>query len=144
MVKGKKKLRKLEEEIAEFTNKWKRALADYQNLEKRIVQEKEEFAKFASAALLDKLLPILDSLEKCQIHLEDKGLSLILEQLERVLESEGLEEIQAEGEEFDPQLMDAVEMTKGKKNKVIEVVLKGYKLNNKVLRPAKVKVGTGG
>lgn len=143
MVKKKKKLKKLEEEAVELTNKWKRALADYQNLEKRIAQEKGEFAKFASATLLDKLLPILDSLEKCQAHLKDKGLSLVLSQFKKVLESEGLEEIQAEGEEFDPQLMDAVEMVKGKKNQVVEVVLKGYSLNGRVLRPAKVKVGQG-
>jgi len=144
MVKKKSKLKKLEEKIAELNNKWKRALADYQNLEKRTVQEKTEFVKFASAALLDKLLFILDGLEKCQAHFKDKGLDLVLSQFKKVLESEGLEEIKTEGEEFDPQLMDAVEMIKGKKNYVIEVILKGYKLNNKILRPAKVKVGTGG
>lgn len=144
MVRRKSKITKLEEEIVELNNKWKRALADYQNLEKRAAQEKTEFAKFASAALLDKLLPILDSLEKCQAHFKDKGLDLTLDQFKKTLKSEGLEEIKAAGEKFDPQLMDATEMNKGKKNQVVEVVLKGYKLNNKVLRPAKVKVGTGG
>ncbi|MBL7159298.1 nucleotide exchange factor GrpE [Candidatus Microgenomates bacterium] len=144
MVKKKKKLTKLEEEVLELTNKWKRACADYDNLEKRMRQEKEEFVKFAGAVILDKLLPVLDSLEKCQVHLKDKGLGLILSQFKKVLESEELEEIQVAGEEFDPQVMDAVEMIKGEKNKVIEVVLKGYQLNKKVLRPAKVKVGIGG
>ena len=144
MVKKKKKIIKLEEEVLELTNKWKRACADYDNLEKRVVQEKEDFVKFAGAVLLDKLLPVLDSLERCQRYLKDKGLSLILSQFKKVLESEGLEEVSVKGEKFDPQVMDAVEMIKGEKNKVIEVVLKGYRLNKKVLRPAKVKVGIGG
>ena len=143
MVKKKKTIKKLEEEVMDLTNKWKRALADYQNLEKRMVQEKGEFTQFASASLLDKLLPILDGLEKCHEHLKDKGLGLILDQFKKVFKSEGLEEIKAKGEIFNPQSMDAIEMTKGEKNKVIEVILKGYKLNGKILRPAKVKVGVG-
>lgn len=143
MGKKKAKVEKLEKKIAELTEKWKRALADYQNLEKRVDQEKGDFTKFATASLLDKLLPILDSLEDCQAHLKDKGLQLILNQLRKVLESEGLEGIKAKGEEFNPEFMDAIEMVEGKKNKVVEVVSKGYQLNGKVLRPAKVKVGTG-
>jgi len=143
MVRKKTKIQKLEVEVKELTEKWKRALADYQNLEKRIDQEKKEFVNFASAALLDKLLPVLDSLEECHKHLKDRGLVLILDQLKKVLESEGLKEIKVKDEEFDPREMDAVEMVKGEKNKVIEVVLKGYQLNDKILRPAKVKVGTG-
>lgn len=143
MVKKKGEIKKLEEEIANLTNKWKRALADYRNLEKRTLEEKKEFAQFANASLLDKLLPVLDGLDKCQSHLEDRGLGLILGQLKKALSSEGLEEIRAKEENFDPQLMDAVEMVEGEKNKVVEVILKGYKLNDKILRPAKVKVGAG-
>lgn len=141
--KKRKKDKKLEAKIKDLTNKWKRGLADYRNLEKRVIKEKEDFRKFASAALLEKLLPVLDSLENCEKHLKDKGLTLILEQFKKVLESEGLEEIKAEGEGFNPEFMEAIEMVKGEKNKVVEVVLKGYKLNKKVLRPAKVKVGAG-
>lgn len=144
MVKKKReKIDDLKKKIEELENKWKRALADYDNLRKRVKKEKEGFVKFSNASLIDKLLPALDSLEKCTEHLKDKGLKLTLEQFRKVLESEGLKEIEAEGEKFDPELMDAVEMVKGEKNKVIEVVLKGYMLNNKILRPAKVKVGGG-
>lgn len=132
-----------EERIKDLENKWKRALADYANLEKRIEKEKENFAKFSNAVLVDKLLPVLDSLEKCCQHLKDKGLRLTLEQLKKVLESEGLKEIEAGGKKFDPETMDAVEIVRGPKDKVIEVVLKGYFLNERVLRPAKVKVGSG-
>lgn len=144
MVTKKGKIKKFEEKIVDLTNKWKRALADYQNLEKRVVAEKKEFAQFANASLLDKLLPVLDGLEKCHRYLKDRGLGLILDQLKKALESEGLEEIKAKGERFDPAKMDAVEMVKGEKNRVVEVILKGYKLNDQVLRPAKVKVGIGG
>lgn len=127
----------------DLEEKWKRALADYRNLEKRIEKEKEEFVKFANAGLIDKLLSVLDSLEKASEHLKDKGLSLALDQFKAVLQSEGVKEIEAQGKKFNPELMDAVEMVKGPKDKVMEVVLKGYLLNNKVLRPAKVKVGRG-
>ena len=123
--------------------RWKRALADYDNLRKRVAKEKEDLVKFAHAGLIDKLLPVLDSLGKCCQHLKDKGLALTTEQFQRILTSEGLTEIKVQAEEFDPEKMDAVEMVKGKKNKVAEVVLKGYNVNGRVIRPAKVKVGQG-
>jgi len=129
--------------IKDLEEKWKRALADYRNLEKRVEKEAEELVKFANARLIDKLLPVLDGLEKATGHLKDQGLKLILNQFKTILKSEGLEEIKAQGETFNPETMDAVEVVKGTKDKVIEVVLRGYKLNNKVLRPAKVKVGGG-
>jgi len=141
MVK-KSKVKELKEKNEELEEKYKRALADYQNLQKRAGKEKEEFIKFANARLLDKLLPILDGLEECCYHLKEKGLGLILDQFKKVLASEGLEEIKAEGEKFDPDRMDAIQMVKGEKNQVVQVVLKGYRLD-KVLRPAKVKVGMG-
>jgi len=139
----KKKTRGVEEKLEDFENRLKRALADYANLEKRVAREKEDFVKLANAQLVDKLLPVLDDLELCEKHLKDKGVSLVSDQFREVLESEGLEEIKASGEKFDPETMDCVELVSGPKNKVIGVALKGYLLNNKILRPAKVKVGQG-
>lgn len=63
-------------EIDELTNRWKRALADYENLEKRINAEKNDFVKFANASLLLKILPALDTLIIAQKHLGDEGLGL--------------------------------------------------------------------
>lgn len=140
---AKKKTKGVEEKLEDFENRLKRALADYANLEKRVAREKEDFVKLANAQLIDKLLPALDDLELYGKHLKDKGVSLVYHRFREVLESEGLEEIKASGEKFDPEAMDCVELVSGPKNKVIEVVLKGYLLNNKVLRPAKVKVGQG-
>ena len=131
-------------QVKDLDNKWKRALADYQNLEKRLEREKREFVKFSNAALLDKLLAVLDDLERAELHLKDKGLKIALDQFRSVLRTEGIEEIKALGKKFDPNLMDCVEVVKGKKDRVIGVVRKGYSLNNKVFRPVRVKVGQGG
>ena len=141
-----KKLTKksLEDQIKDLTEKWKRALADYANLEKRVQLEKEAFIKFSSAGLIEKLLAVLDDLERAERHLKNKGLAIAVDQFRSVLKTEGLEEIKALNTKFDPNSMDCVEMVKGKKNMVIELVQKGYLLNNKILRPAKVKVGRGG
>ena len=142
--KTEKSLKQAQEQIEELTSKWKRAVADYHNLEKRVREEKTEFVKFANAGLLDKLLEVLDDLERAEVHLKNKGLSLILSQFRSVLNTEGIREIKALKTKFDPETMDCVEMVIGPKNRVMEIVGKGYFLNNKVLRPAKVKVGKGG
>lgn len=138
-----KKTSQLEERVKDLENKLKRTLADYDNLEKRILAERADFVKCSNASLIDKLLGVLDDLERAEEHLKDKGLSLAVSQFRRALGTEEVEEIKALGEKFDPELMDCVEITKGPENKVVEVCLKGYKLGGKVLRPAKVKVGKG-
>jgi len=135
--------KQLEDRAADLENKCKRAVADYLNLEKRLEKEKELFIKLANAQLLDKILPILDDLETCQKHLKDKGLELVLSKFRQLLASEGVEEIKAADQEFDPKMMDATEIARGPKNKVAEVISKGYKIEDRVLRPAKVRVGQG-
>jgi len=127
---------------ASLENDLRRALADYANLEKRVNREKAAFAKFANAVLIEKVLAALDGLERAEKHLQDKGLTLALGQLKTALLSEGVEEIEVKGKEFDVNEMDCVEVIEGKKNRVAEIVNKGYKLNGRVLRPAKVKIGT--
>jgi len=129
------------EQLNDLENKWKRALADYANLEKRIDNEKQSFVKYSNLKLLEKLLPILDDLEAAENHLKDQGLKIILNKLKEILKSEGVEEIKTHGEEFNPELMEAIEIIEGPKNKVMEVLRKGYLLEEKVLRIAKVKVG---
>jgi len=127
---------------ASLENDLRRALADYANLEKRVNREKAAFAKFANAVLIEKVLAALDGLERAEKHLQDKGLTLALGQLKTALLSEGVEEIEVKGKEFNVNEMDCVEVIEGKKNRVAEIVNKGYKLNGRVLRPAKVKIGT--
>jgi len=143
MVGSKDKIR-AKKEIEDLTYRWKRALADYQNLEKRYEKEKSDFVQFANANLILKLLGILGHLERAAEHLKDDGLNLVIEEFKRVLNNEGLEEIKCLGEDFNPDLMEAVEVVEdGGKDKVAEVLNKGYLLKGKVLLAAKVKVYQG-
>ena len=136
-------IKKLIGQIEELDTKWKRALADYQNLEKRIGAQKQNYAKLASIGIVDKLLPVVDDLERAAKHIDDNGLKMVLSQFLQVLASEDVQVIEAEGEMFDPERMDCVEMAKGKKNEVVAVVQKGYRMGDHVIRPAKVHVGDG-
>ena len=131
----------LKKEIVTLTESWKRALADYQNLQKRYDRERADFVQFASAGLILRLIEVLNHLEKAAENLKDKGLDIIVTEFKKVLTENGLEEIKSQGEKFDPNFMEAVEVVEGKdEGKVAEVVSKGYLLNGKVLLPAKVKV----
>ncbi len=121
----------------------KRALADYHNLERRYQKEKQKLSFYATESLLDKLLPILDDLQRAQRHIKDTGLSHILTQFKLTLTSEGLKEIESDNQKFNPETMDCVEVVKGKKDQVVKTRLKGYYYNDKVLRPAQVEVGGG-
>jgi len=137
--------RDLRAEIKGLTENWKRALADYQNLEKRLDKEKNDFVNFANAELILKLLDTLANLEKAAEHLKDTGLDIAVTEFKKVLLAEGLEEIESLGAFFDPTTMEAVEVISGgDKNKVAEVLQKGYLFKGKILLPAKVKVYKGG
>lgn len=140
-MKKEKKQNKNKERIAELENNWKRALADYQNLQKRFVEEKESVIRFANVTLLMRMLPVLDNLELMSAHNKDEGLKMTIKEFERVLDEEGLEEIKVKGKKFDAKTMDAVETVTGKAGYVVEVIQKGYLLRDKILRPARVKVG---
>lgn len=119
----------------------KRALADYQNLERRVEEERRLLNHLSSALLIEKFLPVLDNLENAQTHLNDQGLDIVIKQFKDILSSEGVEEIQAEGQEFDPNLHEATEVTEGENdNKIVKVARKGYKIGDKVLRAAQVVV----
>jgi molecular chaperone GrpE len=136
-----KEIKKLSSQIDELDSKFKRTLADYQNLEKRQLQDRENLIKFTNQSLLDKLLPLLDDLQRAQDHLKDTGLNHVLTQFTQLLESEGVKEIKSTGEIFDPQIMDCVEAVPGKENHVIKTLIKGYLYRDRVLRPARVEVG---
>ena len=133
-------LRNLAEQL---DNQLKRSLADYQNLQRRVQEEKAMWIKSASKDLLLKLLPVLDTLMLAQKHLSDKGLELSINQFLQVLSSEGVQKIETTDQEFDPRTMEAIgtqEVDK-KQGKVIEEVRLGFTLYEQVLRPAQVIVG---
>ena len=140
---GKKKTDKNQE----LENQLKRALADYANLQKRVEGERRELAEYFKSIFAFKFLPTLDSLEAALkavgrggAQSTEQGLELAVGQFRKVLEGEGVEEIKTDGR-FNPSLHEAIEVVSGKQdNKIVEVVAKGYKLGEKILRPAKVKV----
>lgn len=132
----------LKKEVLDFKNKYLRALADYQNLENRTISDREEAIKSGNRYLILKLLPFLDNLEKAEIFVKDAGLSLAKNQIEKVLKESGLEEIDVLNKEYDPYTAEVVEMVESDKdNMVVAVLRKGYRMNDKILRVAQVKVG---
>lgn len=120
-----------------------RALADYDNLSKRVDREREVWGKVASIGVIAKLLPVLDNIEKAQEHIGDSGLAICIGEFRKVFNEEGLTEIDPKiGDEFDEDTMEAIEVTAGERDNLIsEVVLKGWKFGDgQVVRHAKVKV----
>lgn len=135
------KKRKTNKEQDEYKPKYLRALADYQNLEKRIQDEKEKQSANAVRHFILKILPFLDNLEKAEIFYKDPGLKIVKDQFWQVLTDEGVEELNLGGNEFDPHFAEAVEIVPGERDNIIlEVIRKGYKLGDRILRPAHVKV----
>jgi molecular chaperone GrpE len=130
---------------------WQRAQADFVNFKRRTEQERNEVVMLASATLMLSLLPVLDDLERALENVSEKlsgftwvdGIALIYRKLKATLESHGLSEIKALGEPFDPNCHEAALYAEGEEGKVIEELQKGYKLHDRVLRPAMVKVGRG-
>lgn len=141
--KEEKELDILKQKIAELEDKYKRALADYQNLQKRTLEEKKEWLRLSNKELLLRILPILDTLILANSHIKDQGLSLSVKQFLDILKSEGVEKIETAGKSFDPKLMECVTTVEGEENKVIDEVRPGFKIFDEVLRPAQVRVGKG-
>jgi molecular chaperone GrpE len=154
----KPKLKEVKDDKDEDINKpdyedlYKRALADYQNLKKQTMREKEEFAKFANEKLLEEVLPVYDNLKLAQLHSTngengssiDEGIKHVTKQFKEALEKFGVEEIAATDQLFDHNLMDAIGKQEtddeSKDSLVSQEVRPGYKLNGKVIAHAKVIV----
>lgn len=141
IVNLKKELEKTIREKDEYKNKYLRALADYQNFEKRVKSESEWLKQKGKEEIIIKLFPFLDNLEKAEIFIKDDGLKQIKNSFYQILKEEKIEEIEVIGKTFDPHLAEAVEVVEGEKdNVVVEVVRKGYRRGEKILRVAQVKV----
>ncbi len=136
--------KKNEEPVIDWKSKYLRALADYQNLEKRTQTEKQEMRKYSAEAITARLLPVLDTLTKTSAHVKDPGLELALKELYAVLSEQGVQKIEVIGKPFDPHRMECIEVVAGADNIVVEELLPGYRLHDKIVRIAQVKVGKGG
>lgn len=140
-IKPDEELEKKESQLEEAVNNWKRAVADYQNLEKRTAEERKAWIKLANKELILRLLPVLDTLILAEKHIDDEGLKLSVKQFLDVLRGEGVEKIEVLGQSFDPGTMECVGIVAGDEGKVLEEIRIGFIIDNKVLRVAQVKVG---
>ena len=130
----------LELENKQLAEKAARAVADYQNLERRQREEQAQIVSFAQEQVFGSLLQPLHHLSLAAENLKNQGLDMVVAQFWQVLAEQGLEEIKPVGEVFDAAVMEAV-AKEGEGETVLAVVTPGYKLHGRVLQPAKVKVG---
>ncbi|NLM21687.1 MAG: nucleotide exchange factor GrpE [Peptococcaceae bacterium] len=134
----------------EYYSHLQRLKAEFDNFRRRTVREKEEIAKYASERIILSLLPVLDNFERAlesaksnqDFDAFSQGVEMIFRQLMKVLEEEGLKPIEALGEQFDPNLHEAMfrEESDQEENTILEELQKGYYLKDKVIRPSRVKV----
>jgi molecular chaperone GrpE len=144
-------LARAREDAQKYLGNWQRAEADFQNYKKRVDQERDENRRFASAALIMNILPIMDDLERALMSVDAHlagltwldGIRLIYRKLQLILENAGVSAIEVEGQQFDPRYHEAVMHADGPEGKVLAEVQRGYKLHDRVLRPAMVVVGKG-
>ncbi|EKD80468.1 MAG: hypothetical protein ACD_40C00083G0004, partial [uncultured bacterium] len=137
-----KKQAKIDPKVAQLESALARALADYANLERRFGVESSAVIKFANSNLLTNLLDIRDHLAMASIQIKEQSLSMILSSLDKILVEEGVTEVKTDGP-FDPLTMECQEQGEGTKDQIIKVIRHGYRLHERVLRPARVIVGSG-
>lgn len=135
-------------EINDLQTKLVRLQADFQNYKKRVEKEKDDLVSIGVVSIANEILPVIDNFERALAHEGDstsfkEGMELIYEGLKNALKAKGIVELQALGEDFNPDFHQAVSMGHNdeyKENQVIEVLLKGYEYNGKVIRHAMVIV----
>lgn len=140
------------EKAEKYLANWQRTQADFANYKKRAEQEKKEVVAFANSELILSLLNIIDDLERALGSVPDRlsesswvdGIRLIYDKFRALLEAQGLAEIKAKGEKFDPYLHEAIMQREGEEEGVVlEEIRKGYKFKDRVIRPSVVIVGGG-
>ncbi len=143
----------LEDQLLEANQKFIRLYAEFENFRKRTNKEKVDLISHASAGVLKDLLPVMDDFERAMANnqtVEDptalkEGFQLIFSKFKGILESKGLKQMEAKGKDFDSEIHEAIANipapSKNLKGKVVDDVEKGYILNEKVIRFAKVVVG---
>ena len=136
-------------ELTEQKDKFVRLQAETDNFRKRLSREKEEFSQYANERLFKELLPIFDNFERAlgdpsnDIKSLKEGLEMILKQFSSFLEKERVEPIEAIGEKFDPMIHEVLtseESSEHEENTIISQFVKGYMINNRVIRPSQVVI----
>ena len=146
-------LEKALEDAAELKDKWLRSVAEFDNYRKRTLKERAELILNGGEKFITAILPVLDDMERAIANGEKtddpevlrEGMTLIYQKFMKTLEAQGVSKIETEDADFDTDVHEAVAMVPGmgddKKGKVIDCLQQGYKLNDKVIRHAKVAVG---
>ena len=146
-------LEKAQDEIEELKDKWLRSVAEFENYRKRTLKERAELILNGGEKFITAILPILDDMERAIENGEKtddpavlrEGMELIYQKFVKTLEGQGVSKIETKNADFDTDVHEAVAMVPGmgddRKGKVIDCLQKGYKLNDKVIRHAKVAVG---
>ncbi|TAD99829.1 MAG: nucleotide exchange factor GrpE [Bacteroidetes bacterium] len=145
---------KLEQQLAEAKDKYMRLFADFENFRRRSAKDKLEFLKTANEGLIVSLLPVLDDFERAKRTFENpntdieaikQGFELIFSKFTKVLENKGLKSLTSDGELFNADLHEAITKipapSEDLKGKVVDTIEKGYSLEDKVIRFAKVVIG---
>jgi molecular chaperone GrpE len=131
-----KKIKK--EEKKDFLEDLQRVQAEFENYIKRVDKEKEQIKLQSKSELLLKMIQVKEDLEKALEHIDDEGVKMIHNQINKLLEGEKVSEIEAE--EFNHDIHEVVKK-EGEGNKILEIIQRGYMLENKILRIAKVVIG---
>ena len=144
------RLEELSSKLREEQSRYLRLAADFDNFKKRARQERQEIRKYAAATVAEKLLPVLDDIERAMQRVPEgtdeswlHGLRLTLQKLQDVLASVGVEPIEAVGQPFDPRLHEAIateESSEHAEGTVVEELRRGYRIRDRVLRPSLVKL----
>jgi len=150
----KKQLEECQIQADNYLDQWRRTAAEFANYKKRIEREYAEATKYYNAELLTRLLPILDDIDRACLNLPDElkghpwieGMLLVQRKFHNIIEQEGVQKIETEGQLFDPSLHEAVTHEPSDtvpEGHVLGEVEQGYRLNDRILRPAKVRVSAG-
>ncbi len=139
------------EELEQMRSQYQRAVADYQNLERRSREGRAEAVRLALGGLVSGFLPVLDDLERAVEHAPSTteaaqwvdGVRLVAQKFTQVLQQHGVQEIPALGQPFDPTKHEAVSAAPGPEGQVVQLLRRGYTLHDHVVRAAMVIVGNG-
>jgi molecular chaperone GrpE len=138
-------LEKVQRQAEEYLNGWKRAQADFANYKRDEAKRVEEFARYANEDLIEEIMGVLDDLHVALKHVNDAGIKHVSKKFDEVLKKYGVERIPTEGQKFDPSVHEVVQTdlpagSQEATEEKLEEVRAGYRLHDKVIRPARVRI----
>ncbi len=134
-----------DKDLSELEDRYKRLYADFENYKKRIAKQQSEMESRAGESIIKDLIEVLDDFDSYFEHSDDSGVELIAKKLGKILSSHGLRQLSPDGEEFSPEIAEAIQVVDvddpDHDGRIVQVVRKGYTLNGNIIRYPKVIVG---